>query len=86
MFCTLGALAGLGSTHMSGMGNSAYNTIGYPSAQRSSALLSTSLLLKWLITSLCEAYTLLSTVITGRMSKGFNKKLLICALTPVLRF
>ncbi|XP_022977595.1 U1 small nuclear ribonucleoprotein A isoform X2 [Cucurbita maxima] len=25
--------AGLGSTHMSGMGNSAYNTIGYPSAQ-----------------------------------------------------
>ncbi|XP_062150544.1 RNA-binding protein L isoform X2 [Alnus glutinosa] len=31
--------SGLGSIHMPGMGNSAYNTIGYPSAQRSSALL-----------------------------------------------
>uniref|UniRef100_A0A2N9G4Y7 Uncharacterized protein n=1 Tax=Fagus sylvatica TaxID=28930 RepID=A0A2N9G4Y7_FAGSY len=26
--------SGLGSNHMPGMGNSAYNTIGYPSAQR----------------------------------------------------
>lgn len=33
------ALAGVGSGHMPGIGNSAYNTIGYPSTQRSSALL-----------------------------------------------
>lgn len=32
-------LAGVGSTHMPGMGNSAYSTIGYPSTQRSLALL-----------------------------------------------
>ena len=39
MFCTLWALAGVGSGYIPGIGNSAYNTIGYPSAQRSSALL-----------------------------------------------
>lgn len=33
------ALAGLGSIHMPGMGNSAHNTIGYPSTRRSYALL-----------------------------------------------
>lgn len=32
-------LAGVGSMHMPGIGNSAYNIIGYPSAPRSSALL-----------------------------------------------
>lgn len=44
------ALAGLGSIHMPGMANSAYNTIGYPSAQRSSALLKHNfIMLKWLL-------------------------------------
>jgi len=32
-------LAGFGSVHLPGMANSAFNTIGFPSAQRSFALL-----------------------------------------------
>nr|XP_029148720.1 uncharacterized protein LOC112748531 [Arachis hypogaea] len=41
------ALAGVSSIHMPGMGNSAFNTntIGYPSAQRSSALLNHSFIM-----------------------------------------
>lgn len=31
------ALAGVGSVHMPGLSSSAYNMIGYPSSQRSSA-------------------------------------------------
>lgn len=47
------ALAGLGSIHMPGMGNSAYNTIGYPSAQRSSALLKHIFIMwEWLLLAL----------------------------------
>uniref|UniRef100_A0A7C8Z376 RRM domain-containing protein n=1 Tax=Opuntia streptacantha TaxID=393608 RepID=A0A7C8Z376_OPUST len=38
-------LAGVGSFHNPGMGNSAYNTIGYTSAQRSTALL--HILITW---------------------------------------
>lgn len=39
MFAHAWALAGSGSVHMPGLSHSAYNTIGYPSAQRLSALL-----------------------------------------------
>jgi len=47
------ALAGVGSIHMPGMGNPAFNTnmFGYPSAQRSSAVLNHSFFMRKLIAS-----------------------------------